>query len=86
MGILFIGINKIADGLNPIIIGSLIIAIGLFPGGTTGYAINPARDLGPRIAHALLQVKAHLIGRMQLFRFLTYRWWNARCRIISVVL
>ena len=56
MGILFIGINKIADGLNPIIIGSLIIAIGLSLGGTTGYAINPARDLGPRIDHALLPI------------------------------
>ena len=42
LGILFIGVNKIADGLNPIIVGSLIIAIGLSLGGTTGYAINPA--------------------------------------------
>ena len=35
---------------NPLIVGSLIIAIGLSLGGPTGYAINPARDLGPRIA------------------------------------
>ena len=36
--------------------GSLIIAIGLSLGGPTGYAINPARDLGPRIAHAILPI------------------------------
>jgi glycerol uptake facilitator protein len=36
--------------------GLLVLAIGLSLGGTTGYAINPARDLGPRIAHALLPV------------------------------
>lgn len=56
LGILFIGVNKIADGLNPLIVGALIIAIGLSLGGTTGYAINPARDLGPRIAHAILPI------------------------------
>lgn len=56
LGILFIGVNKIADGLNPLIVGSLIVAIGLSLGGTTGYAINPARDLGPRIAHAILPI------------------------------
>jgi glycerol uptake facilitator protein len=36
--------------------GLLVFAIGLSLGGTTGYAINPARDLGPRIAHALLPI------------------------------
>ena len=36
--------------------GLLVFAIGLSLGGTTGYAINPARDLGPRLAHALLPV------------------------------
>ena len=36
--------------------GGLIVAIGLSLGGTTGYAINPARDLGPRIAHYLLPI------------------------------
>ncbi len=35
-------------------VGLLVLAIGLSLGGTTGYAINPARDLGPRIMHALL--------------------------------
>jgi glycerol uptake facilitator protein len=36
--------------------GLLVLAIGLSLGGTTGYAINPARDLGPRIAHQLLPI------------------------------
>ncbi|MCM3609971.1 aquaporin family protein [Planococcus sp. MERTA32b] len=56
MGLLFIGANEFTDGLNPLIVGALIIAIGMSLGGTTGYAINPARDLGPRIAHALLPI------------------------------
>ncbi|MCP3028151.1 MIP/aquaporin family protein [Halobacillus sp. A5] len=56
MGILFIGANEFTDGLNPIIVGLLIVAIGMSLGSTTGYAINPARDLGPRIAHAVLPI------------------------------
>lgn len=56
LGILAIGANKFADGLNPLIVGFLIVAIGLSLGGTTGYAINPARDLGPRIAHFFLPI------------------------------
>jgi glycerol uptake facilitator protein len=42
--------------LGPYLVGSLVWGIGLSLGGTTGYAINPARDLGPRIAHAILPV------------------------------
>jgi glycerol uptake facilitator protein len=42
--------------LGPYFVASLIWGIGLSLGGTTGYAINPARDLGPRIAHALLPI------------------------------
>jgi glycerol uptake facilitator protein len=42
--------------LGPYLVGSLVWGIGLSLGGTTGYAINPARDLGPRAAHALLPV------------------------------
>jgi glycerol uptake facilitator protein len=45
-----------AAGLGPYLVGSLVWGIGLSLGATTGYAINPARDLGPRIAHALLPI------------------------------
>ena len=45
-----------AFGLKPLLVGLLVFAIGLSLGGPTGYAINPARDLGPRIAHALLPI------------------------------
>ncbi|EIT83817.1 MIP family channel protein [Fictibacillus macauensis ZFHKF-1] len=57
VGLLTIGANHFADGLNPLIVGFLIVAIGLSLGGPTGYAINPARDLGPRIAHFILPIK-----------------------------
>lgn len=56
LGIMAIGANTFADGLNPLIVGFLVVVIGLSLGGTTGYAINPARDLGPRIAHFLLPI------------------------------
>jgi glycerol uptake facilitator protein len=46
----------IASGLNPLLVGLLVLGIGLSLGGPTGYAINPARDLGPRIAHAVLPI------------------------------
>jgi glycerol uptake facilitator protein len=45
-----------APGLGPYLVGSLVWGIGLSLGGPTGYAINPARDLGPRIAHAILPI------------------------------
>ncbi len=45
-----------ATGLGPYLLGSLVWGIGLSLGGPTGYAINPARDLGPRIAHAILPI------------------------------
>ncbi|NRB62289.1 MAG: aquaporin family protein [Saprospiraceae bacterium] len=55
-GLLSIGLNDFADGLNPFVVGLLIVVIGMALGGTTGYAINPARDLGPRLMHALLPI------------------------------
>ena len=45
-----------AAGLGPYLVGSLVWGIGLCLGGSTGYGINPARDLGPRIAHAILPI------------------------------
>jgi glycerol uptake facilitator protein len=56
--ILAIVANKppITAGVTPLIIGLLVFAIGLSLGGPTGYAINPARDLGPRIMHAILPI------------------------------
>jgi glycerol uptake facilitator protein len=42
--------------LPPLLIGFLVVVIGMSLGGPTGYAINPARDLGPRIAHAVLPI------------------------------
>ena len=55
-GILGINSVQMANGLNTLAVGLLIWALGLSSGGTTGYAINPARDLGPRIAHAILPI------------------------------
>ena len=43
-------------GLQPLLVGILVLGIGLSLGGPTGYAINPARDLGPRLAHAILPI------------------------------
>jgi glycerol uptake facilitator protein len=58
LGILGIVGNKAlgTTDLAPLLIGLLIFAIGLSLGGPTGYAINPARDLGPRIMHAILPI------------------------------
>src|SRR5215208_4093574 len=46
----------IGTGLNPLLVGLLVLGLGRSLGGPTGYAINPARDLGPRIAHAVLPI------------------------------
>lgn len=60
------GIDVLADeklfnhffsgGLQPLLVGILVLGIGLSLGGPTGYAINPARDFGPRLAHAVLPI------------------------------
>lgn len=57
-GVLALGANKPPNdsGLTPLLVGFLVWAIGLSLGGPTGYAINPARDLAPRIAHAILPI------------------------------
>jgi glycerol uptake facilitator protein len=51
-----IGSKAVNAGFAPPLVGMLVWSIGLSLGGTTGYAINPARDLGPRIAHTLLPI------------------------------
>jgi len=58
LGVLAIAANSAPaqSGLTPLLVGFLVWAIGLSLGGPTGYAINPARDLGPRLAHAILPI------------------------------
>jgi glycerol uptake facilitator protein len=63
VGVLGIGHNftgdlgrPLAGALAPLLVAFLVFGIGLSLGGPTGYAINPARDLGPRVAHAVLPI------------------------------
>lgn len=49
--------NGIGSGVGPFAVGLLVFSIGLSLGGPTGYAINPARDLGPRMVHALFPIQ-----------------------------
>ncbi len=58
LGVLSVTSNQglAASGLGPLLVGFLVVGIGLSLGGPTGYAINPARDLGPRIMHAVLPI------------------------------
>lgn len=51
------GFGKTPHELGPLAVALLVVAIGLSLGGATGYAINPTRDLGPRLAHAILPIK-----------------------------
>lgn len=55
-GLTALGAHQFAEGMGPLAVGALVLAIGLSLGATTGYAINPARDLGPRLAHQLLPI------------------------------
>ena len=55
--IMSIGSNNYTNGINPMLVGLIILLIGLGIGSTTGYAINPARDLAPRIMHFILPIK-----------------------------
>jgi glycerol uptake facilitator protein len=52
-----ISFGRTPSGLGPLAVALLVVGIGASLGGPTGYAINPARDLGPRIAHAILPIK-----------------------------
>ena len=54
--LLFMGTTEFTEGLNPLVVGALIMLIGFALGGTTGFAINPARDFGPRLAHFILPI------------------------------
>lgn len=56
LGVHAIFAGSVSDALGPFLVGALVWGIGLSLGGPTGYAINPARDLGPRIAHFLLPI------------------------------
>lgn len=50
-------VGAVPPGVDKLLVFGIIVSIGMSLGGLTGYAINPARDLGPRLAHALLPIK-----------------------------
>lgn len=50
-------VPELADGTGKFLVFAIIVSVGMSLGGLTGYAINPARDLGPRLAHAVLPIK-----------------------------
>lgn len=57
LGLLAFGQYHFPEGLGTLIVGGLIVSLGVSLGGPTGYALNPARDLGPRLMHAILPLK-----------------------------
>lgn len=54
--LLMITHGEITPGLTPVLVGLLIMAVGLSLGSTTGFALNPARDFGPRLAYTILPI------------------------------
>ncbi|MGC3362619.1 aquaporin, partial [Enterococcus faecalis] len=56
-GLLAFSQNDLAAGINTMLVGILDLGLGLSLGGPTGYAINPARELGPRLGHQIIPVK-----------------------------
>ena len=77
--VLGIGAQNIDYGVKVIIVGCLIWAIGLSLGGPTGYAINPARDFGPRLAHFLLPIPGKGSSKWE------YAWIPIVAPIIGVI-
>jgi hypothetical protein len=74
-GLNFLGTDY-ANGLKPLAVGALVTIIGFSLGGTTGYAINPARDLGPRLAHFLLPISGKGHSDWVTLGFpLSHRYW-----------
>lgn len=57
LALLALGNYDMPVGLGTLTVGALIVSLGVSLGGPTGYALNPARDLGPRIMHAILPLK-----------------------------
>jgi glycerol uptake facilitator protein len=55
--IVILSLPETAAGFGPLLVALTVVGIGASLGGPTGYAINPARDLSPRIAHAILPIK-----------------------------
>lgn len=74
--ILGVGNTKVVNGFAPIIVGAIIWSMGLTFGGTTGYAMNPARDLGPRLIHYLMPMKTKKEGS---------NWWYAWIPVVAPI-
>ena len=60
------------QGIGTFAVGTLIVGIGLSLGGTTGYALNPACDLGPRIMHSILPIQTRETGTGLMLGFLLW--------------